>query len=130
MVACVCVCLMICVECLFEFFCDLLCHVWPIVGARTGSRIDFGGNEHLLQTNVCSRIKNLEKRGWGPIISAGLGVSWFLMPLGAWTLGKRVVGIRLGTGHALRSKRGGGSDESSHQPKNARARKTRIETKT
>ena len=48
----------------------------------------------------------LEKVRGGPIITSGLGLLWILVLLGPWSLeGGR--GVRVGTGHALRSKRSG-----------------------
>ena len=60
----------------------------------------FGGNPR-----ESPRI--LRNGGGGPIITSGLWPSWVILPLGPWSL-PRGRGVRLGTGHALRSKRGGG----------------------
>ena len=85
------------------------CHLLLVVGAKSGSWIDLGGNEHFVQQKCFSGFGNksheLQGRG-GPITTSGLQVSWVLVPLGPWS-SERSRGI-LGTGHALRSKRGSG----------------------
>ena len=48
------------------------------------------------------------KKGGSPIIASGLGLSWVLVPIGPWSLERGRGVVRLGTGHTLRSKRGGG----------------------
>ena len=70
----------------------------------------FGRHREVTQKRVCRswrELRNFEKGGEGPIITSGLWLSWVMVPLGPWSL-ERGRGVQLATGHALRSKRGGG----------------------
>ena len=88
--------------------CDILdvfrCRCWITFCPKRGSLIDFGGIEKRCKKGL---QHSRELGEVPPIIISGLAVSWVLVPLGpGFCTG--AAGLMLGTGHALRSKRGDG----------------------